>query len=155
LTDDTIAQNVAFGVSAEEIDYDAVRKSLEMAQIAEFVEHELPGGLDSIVGERGVKLSGGQRQRLGIARALYHQPSVIFFDEATSALDQQTEREVMESIYALEGTRTIVMISHRLSTVQRADRIFMLQNGQLTGVGTFDELQETNRSFRKMVLSSQ
>jgi len=154
LTDDTIAQNVAFGVSAEEIDYVAVRKSLKMAQIAKFVENELPKGLDSIVGERGVKLSGGQRQRLGIARALYHQPSVIFFDEATSALDQETEREVMEAIYALEGTRTIVMISHRLSTVQRADRIFMLQNGQLTGVGTFDELHETNRSFRKMVLST-
>jgi ATP-binding cassette subfamily C protein len=155
LTDDTIAQNVAFGVPAEEIDYDAVRKSLEMAQIAEFVEHELPGGLDSIVGERGVKLSGGQRQRLGIARALYHQPSVVFFDEATSALDQKTEREVMESIYALEGSRTIIMISHRLSTVQRADRIFMLENGRLVGCGTYEELERSSESFQLMIDSYQ
>jgi len=127
---------------------DAARR----AHIFDFVEG-LPRRWDTVVGERGVKLSGGQRQRIGIARALYHKPSVLVFDEATSALDQSTEAEVMEAIYGLDGEQTILLVSHRLSTVQRADTIFMLEDGRNVGGGTYDELIEEHPQFRSMALS--
>ena len=153
LSDDSVARNIAFGVSAEEIDMDAVRDAARRAHIFDFVEEELPRRWDTVVGERGVKLSGGQRQRIGIARALYHEPSVLVFDEATSALDQSTEAGVMEAIYDLEGEQTILLISHRLSTVQRADNIFMLEDGRKVGAGTYDALIEEHAKFRSMALS--
>ena len=153
LSDASVAQNIAFGVSAENIDMDAVRDAARRAHILGFVEEELPHRWDTVVGERGVKLSGGQRQRIGIARALYHEPSVLVFDEATSALDPSTEAQVMEAIYKLDGEQTILLVSHRLSTVRRADNILMLGDGQKVGEGTYDELIEEHSQFRSMALS--
>jgi ATP-binding cassette subfamily C protein len=153
LADDTIARNVAFGVPDDRIDRSRVLEALQRAQVYDFVSKELPDGLETIVGERGVKLSGGQRQRIGIARALYHRPSVIFFDEATSALDQATEKAVMEAVYALGGTRTIILISHRMSTVRRADTIFVLEQGKLVGKGSYDDLVTRNSSFQGIALA--
>jgi len=153
LSDDTVARNIAFGVSPDEIDMDAVRDAARRAHIYDFVEDELPETWQTVVGERGVKLSGGQRQRVGIARALYHNPSVLVFDEATSALDQSTETSVMEAIYELEGQHTILLIAHRLSTVQRADNVFMLEDGRKVGEGTYDELMNEHAKFRSMALT--
>jgi len=140
LTDDTIARNIAFGVPDDEIDMQAVEEATRRAQIHEFITNELADGFETEVGERGVKLSGGQQQRIGIARALYHRPSVIFFDEATSALDQKTEEEVMQAVYALGETRTVILVSHRLSTVERADRIFKLSEGKLVNEGSYENV---------------
>jgi ATP-binding cassette subfamily C protein len=153
LSDDTVAQNIAFGVPKDKIDRRAVRDAARRAHIYGFVEHELPDQWGTVVGERGVKLSGGQRQRIGIARALYHNPSVLVFDEATSALDQATEASVMEAIYDLEGDHTMLMIAHRLSTVKRADNIVMLEQGRKVGEGTYDELAERHSKFQSMALS--
>nr|WP_272505092.1 ABC transporter ATP-binding protein [Salinibacter ruber] len=150
LSDNTIARNIAFGVPENEIDLDAVRDAARRAHICDFVENELPDRWDTVVGERGVKLSGGQRQRIGIARALYHNPSVLVFDEATSALDQSTEASVMEAIYGLEGDHTILVIAHRLSTVRRADKIIMLEDGREIGKGDYDELAEHHSKFQEM-----
>lgn len=153
LSDDTIARNIAFGVKSDEIDMQSVREAARRAHIHDFVEDELPERWRTVVGERGVKLSGGQRQRIGIARALYHAPSVLVFDEATSALDQTTEKSVMEAIYELEEEHTILLIAHRLSTVQRADTIFMLEDGQKVGEGTYENLMNDHARFRSMALS--
>ena len=139
LTDDTLRRNVAFGVSDENISEQAITKALEDAQLTKFVNN-LPEGLDTFVGERGVRLSGGQRQRIGIARALYHQPSVLVLDEATSALDSTTEIGFMEAINALHGEKTILIVAHRLSTVSHCDRIYKLHNGKLVKEGTPDEI---------------
>jgi len=117
------------------------------------VEEELPNQWGTMVGEEGVKLSGGQRQRVGIARALYQGPSVLVFDEATSALDQETEANVMEAIYDLDERHTILVIAHRLSTVRRADNVFMLDHGEKVGEGTYDELLNEHPKFRSMALS--
>jgi ATP-binding cassette subfamily C protein len=153
LSDDSIARNIAFGVAPDDIDMAAVKEAARRAHIYEFVDNELPEQWQTVVGERGVKLSGGQRQRIGIARALYHGPSVLVFDEATSALDQTTEKSVMNAIYELEEEHTILLIAHRLSTVQRADRIFMLEDGEKVGEGTYDELLSDHPRFRSMALS--
>ena len=153
LADDTIARNVAFGVPNDQISRSRVVDALQRAQVYDFVSKELPNGLGTIVGERGVKLSGGQRQRIGIARALYHRPSVIFFDEATSALDQATEQAVMKAVYALGRTRTIILVSHRMSTVRRADTIFVLEQGKLVGEGSYGNLVSQNSSFQGIALS--
>lgn len=133
LTDDTISRNVAFGVSDEDINIDKVIISLRAAQLYEFVE-KLPNKLDTFVGERGVRMSGGQRQRIGIARALYHDPQILVLDEATSALDNKTEKEVMEALNALQGIKTLVIVAHRVSTIEQCDRIFELKNGQIISV---------------------
>jgi ATP-binding cassette subfamily C protein len=153
LSDDTVARNIAFGVPEEDIDPRAVQDAARRAHIHDFVVNELPKQWGTVVGERGVKLSGGQRQRIGIARALYHRPSVLVFDEATSALDQSTESSVMEEIYELEGNHTMLMIAHRLSTVRRADNIVMLEAGRKVGEGTYDELEQGHSKFRSMAVS--
>jgi ATP-binding cassette subfamily C protein len=153
LSDDTISRNIAFGVKEEDIDMEAVRDAARRAHIYDFVEKELPDRWNTVVGERGVKLSGGQRQRIGIARALYHHPSILVFDEATSALDQSTEARVMEAIYELDDNHTIIMIAHRLSTVRRADNIVMLERGRKVGEGTYDELAQRHPKFQSMALS--
>lgn len=153
LSDDTVARNIAFGVPEDEIDMDVVKDVARRAHIYAFVKNELPERWSTTVGERGVKLSGGQRQRIGIARALYHDPSVLVFDEATSALDQATEARVMDAIYDLEGNHTMLMIAHRLSTVQRADKIIMLENGKKVGEGTYEKLSQEHSEFRTMALS--
>ncbi len=134
LTDDTLTRNVAFGLPIETIDNAAVSRAIHAAHLAEFV-HSLPQGLDTLVGERGVRLSGGQRQRIGIARALYRDPSVLVLDEATSSLDAATEREVMQAVRALQGTRTILIVAHRLSTVDNCDRLYRLELGRVAQEG--------------------
>lgn len=135
LTDDTLRRNVAFGLSDEEINEPAVRGAIAAAQLTELVDG-LEFGLDTVVGERGIKLSGGQRQRIGIARALYYNPSVLIFDEATSALDTATEESVMNVIMAFKGTKTIILVAHRLSTVERCDTIFRLEKGRIVASGS-------------------
>ena len=131
LSDDTIRNNIAFGVNEEEIDEKAVLSAMEKAQLTEFVE-SLPNGLDTIVGDRGVRLSGGQRQRIGIARALYHDPEILVLDEATSALDNETESAVMEAIDKLQGTKTMIIIAHRLTTIRNVDMIYEVGGGKVT-----------------------
>lgn len=131
LIDDTIRANIAFGINSEAIDDVKVWKSLEDAQLKDYIE-SLPKGLDTEVGERGVRLSGGQRQRIGIARALYRNPEILVFDEATSALDNETEKEVMKAIDGLHGTKTILMIAHRLSTIEKCNRVYKVENGTVT-----------------------
>ncbi len=131
LMDDNICANVAFGIPESEIDDTRIEKALREAQLDQFVQ-ALPDGLDTMIGDRGVKLSGGQRQRIGIARALYRNPNVLVLDEATSALDSDTEREVMEAIDGLHGTRTLIVIAHRLSTIRKCDKIYEVGNGGFT-----------------------
>lgn len=139
LTDDSLRSNVAFGVPEAQIDEAAVRRAIQAAQLDGFVA-SLADGLEAQVGERGVRLSGGQRQRIGIARALYHDPEVLVFDEATSALDTETEGGVMDAVRALKGKKTVIIVAHRLSTVQHCDRLFQLDRGRIVGVGTPEEL---------------
>ena len=127
LVDESIRSNVALGVYDEQIDDAAIWQALERAQLAEFVRG-LKDGLDTVIGERGVRLSGGQRQRIGIARALYYDPDILFLDEATSALDNETERAVMASIEALSGQKTCIVIAHRLSTIERCDSIYRVED---------------------------
>lgn len=131
LMDDTIRANIAFGIPEDQIDEQAIQKALKEAQLDEFVS-TLQEGLDTVIGDRGVKLSGGQRQRIGIARALYRNPKVLILDEATSALDNDTEREVMEAIDGLHGTRTLIVIAHRLSTIKKCDVIYEVGNEKIT-----------------------
>ena len=150
LTDDTITANIAFGVDPRKVDMDAVKRAAEIANLSDFIENELPEGYNTTVGERGVRLSGGQRQRLGIARALYTDPAVLVMDEATSALDGITESAVMEAIENLTGKKTIIIIAHRLTTLIKADVIYMLKKGKVKASGTYNELMENNEHFQKM-----
>lgn len=131
LTDESIRKNVALGIPENEIDDEAVWRALRNAQLADFVE-TLEDGLDTVVGERGVRISGGQRQRIGIARALYHDPAILFFDEATSSLDNQTEAAVMESIKGLSGNKTMIIVAHRLTTIEHCDIVFKVENNEIS-----------------------
>ncbi len=149
LSDGTIAQNIAFGISPEKIDMNAVIQAATIANLHEFVE-TLPDGYDTIVGERGVRLSGGQRQRIGIARALYHDPSVLILDEATSALDNVTEEAVFQAIKNVMGKKTVIMIAHRISTVRECDTIFVLEHGHIVSQGSYQELLFSSRHFQAL-----
>jgi len=142
LTDDTIRRNVAFGIAEKDVDEAALERALKSAQLWEFVE-SLPQKANTIVGERGIRVSGGQRQRIGIARALYHEPQVLVLDEATSSLDIETETEVMSAIRALQGFKTILIVAHRLSTVQHCDRVYKIEDATIVGEGKLDELTKT------------
>ena len=133
LMDDTIRNNVAFGVDEKEIIDEQIWSVLEQAQLKDFVE-ELPDGLDTLIGERGVRFSGGQRQRIAIARALYTNPDILILDEATSALDNETETAVMEAIERLQGHKTLIIIAHRLTTVKKCDMIYEIKNGVANAV---------------------
>jgi ABC-type multidrug transport system fused ATPase/permease subunit len=139
LTDDTLRNNVAFGVLREEIDEEAIQRAIEAAQLDAFVA-SLPDGFDSVVGERGVRLSGGQSQRVGIARALYHDPPVLVLDEATSALDSVTEQGVMQAVQALQGSKTLLVVAHRLTTVERCSWLYRLDRGRIVAEGAPAEL---------------
>lgn len=150
LTDDTIRRNVAFGSTEAEIDENAVKNALRLANLGAFVEG-LPQGLQTVVGELGATLSGGQRQRLGIARALYHDPDVLLLDEATSALDNEAENSVIEAVDAFRGSKTVLVVAHRLSTVRRCDWLVMMEDGQVSDRGTFDELLRKNPRFVRSV----
>ncbi len=131
LVDESIRENIAFGIDADQIDDNRIWQVMEEAQLAEFVR-SLPEGLDTKIGDRGVRLSGGQRQRIGIARALYHNPEILVFDEATSALDNETEAAVMEAINSFHGKKTMVIIAHRLNTIEKCDVIYEVKDEKIT-----------------------
>jgi ABC-type multidrug transport system fused ATPase/permease subunit len=135
LTDDSLRRNVAFGLLDEQINDFAVRRAIHAAQLDEFVA-SLPDGLETFVGERGIRLSGGQRQRIGIARALYRDPSVLVLDEATSALDIATENDVMRAVRDMQGSKTVIIVAHRLSTVAHCNRLYRFEHGVLIENGT-------------------
>lgn len=149
LTDQTLRRNIALGVRDTDVDEQRVREALTLAQLEEFVG-SLPAGLDTVVGERGVRVSGGQRQRLAIARALYRRPSVLFFDEGTSALDTTTETELMAALEQLRGDQTIIAVAHRLTTVRACDRVVLVDQGKLVDVAPFAELAERHRELLRV-----
>ena len=135
LTDDTIRRNIAFGLNENDIDDSLIKESIVKANLEEFIKN-LPNGLDTIVGEKGIRLSGGQQQRIGIARALYRDPEILILDEATSSLDQLTEKKIMESIQFLKRKKTLIIVTHRLSTVQNCDRILFIEKGKIIKQGS-------------------
>lgn len=151
LVDDTVLANIAFGVAPSMVDQQAVERAAKIANLHDFIIGNMPEGYATKVGERGVRLSGGQRQRIGIARALYHNPSVLIMDEATSALDNLTEQAVMEAVHNLSHSMTIILIAHRLSTVRECDCIYLLQDGLVQASGSYDELMAENQLFQDMV----
>jgi ABC-type multidrug transport system fused ATPase/permease subunit len=139
LLDESVERNIAFGVPDHLIDSDRLNKVIKAAQLEELIE-QLPDGIKTSVGERGVRLSGGQRQRIGIARALYFEREILVLDEATSALDNETESLVTEAIRALSGTKTMIIIAHRLTTVEHCDRIYLLEKGRIVQSGSYQEV---------------
>ncbi len=149
LLDDTIRHNIAYGVIEGAVDDEMVARATETADLSDFLS-ELPEGLDTVVGERGVRLSGGQRQRIGIARALYLDPDILFLDEATSALDGATEERIMRRIREARPDVTLVVIAHRLRTVEPLERIHLMRKGRLVDSGTYQELIERNPDFQAM-----
>ena len=154
LADESLRNNVAFGIPESEIDDEKVYQAIESAQLSEMVSR-LPYGLNTMIGENGTRISGGQRQRVGIARALYHNPQVLVMDEATSALDNITEKEITSAIESLKGDKTVIMIAHRLTTVENCDVLYLMNNGKIVDQGSYDYLVDTNREFRKMALVSE
>ena len=149
LSEGTIAENVAVGISKNQINFNQVDNALKLANLEEFVK-DLKNGVHTKVGERGVQLSGGQRQRIGIARALYHQAKILVFDEATSSLDGITEKMIMQAVHKFSDEKTIIMIAHRLKTVEKCDQIFFIDEGKVADQGTFQELIEKNEKFKNM-----
>ena len=147
LIDDTIAANIAFGNDNLQIDEKKLDEVIHMSNLNEFVK-DLPNGLETLVGENGVRLSGGQRQRIGIARALYNDPELLVMDEATSSLDGNTEESVMAAINNLQSRVTIVLIAHRLETLKKCDKIFLLENGTLKNTGSYSSLMESDDIFK-------
>ena len=136
---------MAFGIPSDQIDEGAVARAVQAAQLDTFVANQ-PHGLDTVVGERGVRLSGGQLQRIGIARALYHDPSVLVLDEATSALDTLTEKGVMDSVEALQGSKTLLIVAHRLSTVEHCSRLYQLDRGRVIAEGAPAQLLQGQKA---------
>jgi ABC-type multidrug transport system fused ATPase/permease subunit len=139
LTDDTIRKNIAFGLLEDNIDNNLVQQAVEKASLSQFLD-SLPNGLETIVGEKGIRLSGGQQQRIGIARALYRDPEILILDEATSSLDQSTEKAIVESISFLKRKKTLIIITHRLSTVKNCDKIFCVDKGKIIKQGLPEEI---------------
>jgi ATP-binding cassette, subfamily B, bacterial PglK len=154
IIDDTLRRNVAFAMDDDDIDDRKIEKAIRLAQLEELVR-DLPEGLDTRLGERGVRLSGGQRQRVGIARALYRDPEVLILDEATSSLDTETEHEINNAIERLTGEKTLIIIAHRLSTVRKCTRLAYIRDGHLIDTGSFDELKNRNADFNNLIELSQ
>jgi ATP-binding cassette subfamily C protein len=150
LLNDTIKNNIALGLEDSEIDEDKLQKAIHTAQLDAFVV-SLSEGVETVVGERGIRLSGGERQRIGIARALYNNPEVLIMDEATSSLDNTTENLLVKALEELKKDRTIIMIAHRLSTVKNCDKLYFLKEGRMENSGTYEALLSTCEEFRKMV----
>jgi ABC-type bacteriocin/lantibiotic exporter with double-glycine peptidase domain len=148
LIDDTIAKNIAFGLEESSIDWQRLEAVSKIAELHDYIIQDLPNQYHTHVGDRGVRLSGGQRQRIGIARALYTQPKLLVLDEATSALDNETERKVLENIDRISNSMTVIMVAHRLTTLQKCDTIFVLSSEGISQSGTYDELSKTNPIFR-------
>lgn len=151
LLDGSIRDNIALGVPQEQLDTAQLNAAVEAAALTDFVA-AFPAGLDTVIGEDGVRLSGGERQRIAIARALYRNPDILIMDEATSALDNLTEETVIRAIERLKGGRTILMIAHRLSTVRRCDRVVFLKGGRIDDLGSYDELCQRHPEFRAMAM---
>jgi ATP-binding cassette subfamily B protein len=151
LADSTLAENIALGIARNSIDMERLRQAAKQAHIDDFIENQ-PKKYYTSIGERGVRLSGGQKQRIGIARALYKEASVLVFDEATSALDNETEHLVMSSIESLNKELTILIIAHRLTTIQHCDQIVELADGRVVAQGSYEELMEQSPSFRRMAV---
>jgi ATP-binding cassette, subfamily B, bacterial PglK len=151
LADATITANIAFGIPPEHVDHAAVERAARIANLHDFVAHELAHGYATMVGERGARLSGGQRQRVAIARALYHDPALLVLDEATSALDNVTEHAVMDAVRNLGRRKTVIIIAHRLSTVRDCDVVVLLEAGAIVAQGTFADLAGRDEAFRAMV----
>jgi ABC-type multidrug transport system fused ATPase/permease subunit len=149
LLDGTMAENIAFDQAKGDIDPGLLQSAIEQAQLEELVA-QLPSGVDTPIGEKGSRLSGGQRQRVGIARALYRQPELLVLDEATSALDNETEHRINETIRALSGDITVLVVAHRLSTVRHADQVVFMKGGRVECVGTFDEVRQQNPEFERL-----
>ncbi len=150
LVDDTLAANITFGEVSDTISQEQLAEAITLAQLDDVVA-ELPEGVDTMLGERGVRLSGGQRQRVGLARALYRRPRILILDEATSALDNETERRISDALRSLHGQLTMIVIAHRLSTVRSCDRILYLDDGRVSGLDTFDALDRSNTGFARLV----
>jgi ABC-type multidrug transport system fused ATPase/permease subunit len=150
IQDSSVLENVAFGEDPETVDISRVRDCLTRTQLLDFIE-ELPEGLNTRVGERGVRFSGGQRQRLGVARALYRWPEILILDEATSALDNETEHEITETLKRLHGDVTTIIVAHRLSTVRHVDSLVFLESGRVVSTGTFNEVRKQNAAFNHLV----
>ena len=153
LSEGTISENVAFGIPKDQINQNQVLRALKLAHLDELVK-SFEDGIHTRVGERGIQLSGGQRQRIGIARALYYKAEVLVFDEATSSLDGITEKMIMEAIHNFSGQKTIIMIAHRLKTVQKCDQIFFVDKGSVIDKGTYQELIKTNEQFKNMAANA-
>ena len=149
LLDDTLSANIAFGIDAVNVDRTLLAQVIVQSQLSQLVD-DLPSGLDTMIGERGVRISGGQRQRLGIARSLYARPSLLILDEATSALDNETELRISETIESLHGTLTMIVVAHRLSTIRKCDRILFLEDGRVRDIGSFDELVGRDPEFANL-----
>lgn len=149
ITDDSIENNVAFGVKASDIDRDKVIRSLKSAHLYDFVS-TLKDGLSTVLGEEGSRLSGGQRQRLGIARALYSDPDIIIFDEMTASLDNATEYRIMQEVFHMSKTKTIIIITHKINTIKKCDNIYLLNDGGVEGSGSYNDLYASNSTFRGM-----
>jgi len=146
----TLLENIAFGLTQESIDVERVREVVRLALLDDLVA-QLPDGLDTVLGDRGTRLSGGQRQRVGLARALYRRPNVLVLDEATSALDNATEYEIAQTLRHLQGSMTIIIVAHRLSTVRHVDQLVFLRHGEVASAGTFDEVRDQNAEFARLV----
>jgi ATP-binding cassette, subfamily B, bacterial PglK len=153
LVDDTLRRNIALGLQDEAIDNGAVARAIRDAQLDDVID-ELPDGVQTVVGERGVRMSGGQRQRIAIARALYRNPAVLVLDEGTSALDTSTEAVLVDAIERDRGERTIIMIAHRLSTLRRCDRVILVSDGAIRASGSYQDLSERSPEFANLIASS-
>ncbi len=150
LSNATLAENIAFGRQMDAIDRDRIDEVLKLSLLDEVIA-ELPDGVDTVVGDRGTRLSGGQRQRVGLARALYRRPRVLVLDEATSALDNATEYEIAQTLQQLQGSMTIIVVAHRLSTVRHVDQLIFLRHGRVAASGTFDEVRANDPEFARLV----
>ncbi len=148
--DGTLAENVAFGCKSEDIDKEKVIECCSMAAVDDFL-NELPGHIEALIGERGVKLSGGQQQRVAIARALYTDPEILIFDEATSSLDAKNEKAILDTIYFLKGRRTLIIIAHRLSTIKNCDFFIWLEKGRIKMQGDEREVLERYKEKSKVL----
>jgi ABC-type multidrug transport system fused ATPase/permease subunit len=153
LSDDTIRRNIAFGLPDQQIDDQQLWNVIRMAQLEKFV-HELPDGIETVVGENGVRMSGGQRQRVAIARALYHNPQVLIMDEATAALDNETEQQITWAIEQLAGDKTLLIIAHRLTTVRNCDRLYFMKDGQVVATGPYEQLVAEDVRFKAIASAS-
>jgi ATP-binding cassette subfamily C protein len=147
LLDDSLKRNIALGVPDNEIDQSRVNAVIRTTQLEDVVAG-LPAGIDTVVGERGIRLSGGQRQRVAIARALYHRPEVLVLDEATAALDNRTELYLSEAVQKLSGAMTLVIVAHRLNTIRHCNRVVVMQDGAIVDIGGYDELMARSVAFR-------